>query len=94
MNKYTLTIECDVLNEMGLSVTRTISVATTSEPLPGDVYEFLIGRSSHPVIVKVLDVISTGILKENIKEVYCHGEEIDEIDSVKQVFEWLSFSFD
>jgi hypothetical protein len=94
MKKYTLKIECDVLNEMGLSVNRTISVVTASEPAPGDVYEFLIGQSSHPVIVKVLDVIYMGIPKENVKEVYCHGEEIDEVDSVKEVFEWMSFSFD
>ncbi|ASZ12896.1 hypothetical protein KTO58_09900 [Chitinophaga pendula] len=95
MRKYVLKIDCDVLNEMGLTVNRLLSVATSTEPLPGDNYRFLIGDISHPIIIKIVEVVSIlPTSSDEVMEIQCNGEEIDEDDTgIKENFAWHTFSF-
>lgn len=95
MKKYVVKIDCDVLNEMGLTVNRLLSVATMEEPLAGDNYRFLIGDISHPIIIKIMEVTSVlPTCTDDVTEVLCNGEEIDEDGSgVKENFAWQTFSF-
>lgn len=95
MRKYVLKIDCDVLNEMGLTVNRLLSVATSTEPLTGDNYRFLIGEISHPIIIKIVEVISVlPTSSDEVIEILCNGEEIDEDDTgIKENFAWHTFSF-
>ncbi|MBW8688271.1 DUF5952 family protein [Chitinophaga rhizophila] len=95
MEKYLLKIDCDVLNEMGLTVNRMICAVAQDEPAVGDVYCFLIGEISHPITIKVISLVAVNKVCNNSIEVYCCGEEIDEDDDpIKERFAWQTFSID
>ncbi|HVI48999.1 MAG TPA: DUF5952 family protein [Chitinophaga sp.] len=95
MEKYALRIDCDVLNEMGLTVSRTLTMVTDFEPITGDAYTFLIGTPPHPITIQIRDIVTMQQRHGNTGlEIYCLGEEIDDSPLVKAIFGWQTFSID
>jgi|GEM_PF-1229702 hypothetical protein len=91
MYKYTLTIKCECLNEAGILVARTLKTAASTLPRVADNYVFLVNRHCKPIVIRIMKVISPDT---DMEVLICDGEEVDDVDNIREVIERTAFVLD
>jgi hypothetical protein len=91
MYKYALTIKCEFLNEVGILVARTLKTATNTLPRVADNYVFLANRHCKPIVIRIMKVISPDT---DMEVLICDGEEVDDVDNIREVIERAAFVLD
>lgn len=85
MKKYTLTIICEFLNEMGVLVNHTLKTEAVMAPQLEDKFMFISKYHFKPIVIRIKQVINT-LTETPYEELVCAGEEVDELNNIKEVF--------
>lgn len=91
MYKYALTIKCEFLNEAGILVARTLKTTASTLPRVADNYVFLVNRHCKPIVIRIMKVISPDT---DMEVLICEGEEVDDVDNIREVIERTAFVLD
>jgi hypothetical protein len=83
MEKYTLTINCEFINEAGILVNHTLKADASVKPRIEDKYMFISKHHFKPIVIRIQQVIDYLL---SGTEVICSGEEVDELDNIREVF--------
>ncbi|NSL86233.1 hypothetical protein ECE50_005300 [Chitinophaga sp. Mgbs1] len=85
MQAYTLTINCEVMNEMGVLVSHTLKTEAHLPPQPEDKFMFISRNYFKPIIIRIERILSS-VTGNPFSEQVCLGEEIDEPYDIKEAF--------
>jgi hypothetical protein len=91
MYKYTLTIKCEFLNEAGILVARTLKTFVSTLPRVADNYVFLANQHCKPIVIRIMKVICPDT---DLEVLICDGEEVDDVDNIREVIEPSAFVLD
>jgi len=91
MNRYTITIHCELLNEAGILVARTLKTMVNALPRVTDKYMFVASRHFKPIVIQIRKVAD---LETGLSMLLCSGEEVDETDGIKETFDQAAFALD
>ncbi|ACU61069.1 DUF5952 family protein [Chitinophaga pinensis] len=83
MEKYTLTINCEFINEVGILVNHTLKADAFTKPQIEDKYMFISKHHFKPIVIRIQQVIDYLL---SGTEVICSGEEVDELDNIREAF--------
>ncbi|MBW8688281.1 DUF5952 family protein [Chitinophaga rhizophila] len=83
MEKYTLTINCEFINEVGILVSHTLRADAHTKPQIEDKYMFISRHHFKPIVIRIQQILDY-LLPDT--EVICHGEEVDEFDNIREAF--------
>ncbi|HVI43220.1 MAG TPA: DUF5952 family protein [Chitinophaga sp.] len=91
MRTYLLNIRCELLNEAGVLVARTLKATVHEEPHKADIYMFIMDHHFKPVIIQLVNEVRSrnDFLRE---EFFCEGEEIDETENIREVVPQAAFT--
>lgn len=84
MYKYALTIKCEFLNEAGILVPHTLKTSASTLPRVADNYVFLANRNCKPIVIRILKVVCPDT---DLAVLICDGEEVDDVDNIREVIE-------
>jgi hypothetical protein len=91
MYKYALTIKCEFLNETGILVARTLKTFANTFPRVADNYVFLASQHCKPIAIRIMKVISPDT---DLEVLLCDGEEVDDVDNIREVIGHSAFVLD
>ncbi|WP_217606002.1 DUF5952 family protein [Chitinophaga sp. GbtcB8] len=91
MNTYTITINCELLNETGILVARTLKTIVNTLPRVTDKYMFVASQHFKPIVVQLKKVID---LDTGLPVFICSGEEVDDTEGIKEVIGHAAFAMD
>lgn len=91
MNRYTITINCELLNETGILVARTLKTIVNALPRVTDKYMFVASQHVRPIVVQLKKVID---LDTGLPVFICSGEEVDDTEGIKEVIDHAAFAMD
>lgn len=85
MRKYLLSIYCELLNEIGILVSHNLKTIVHEMPQVSDKFMFIAAQYYRPIVIRIMSVDSH-VYAPQQKECICIGEEIDDLDNIKEVF--------
>lgn len=91
MYKYALTIKCEFLNEAGILVAHTLKTCANTLPRVADNYMFVVNQHFKPIVIRIMKVISPDT---DLEVLICDGEEVDDVDNIREVIEHSAFVLD
>lgn len=91
MNKYTLTIKCEFLNEAGILVAHTLKTIVDKLPRVADNYMFVANQHFKPIVIRIMKVVSPDT---DLQDLLCDGEEVDDMDNIREVIDNTAFVVD
>lgn len=91
MTKYTLTINCEFLNETGILVAHTLKTFVDKLPRVADNYMFVANQHFKPIVIRILKVVSP---ETDLQDLVCYGEEVDDADNIREVVDNSAFVMD
>lgn len=91
MNRYTLTINCEFLNETGILVSHTLKTIANTLPRVADNYMFVANQHFKPIVIRIMKVVSPDT---DLDALICDGEEVDDADSIREVIDNSAFVMD
>jgi hypothetical protein len=91
MKKYTLTINCEFLNETGILVEHTLKTFVSTLPRVADNYMFIANQHFKPIVIRIMKVVSPDT---DLEALICDGEEVDDTDNIREVVDNSAFVVD
>ncbi|ASZ12878.1 hypothetical protein KTO58_09975 [Chitinophaga pendula] len=94
MEKLTLTINCEFINEVGILVNHTLKADACTTPEIADKYMFISKNHFKPIVIRILNIVQAAFSPSATAELICDGEEVDELDNIKEAFCYSRFIID
>ncbi|GAA0553559.1 DUF5952 family protein [Chitinophaga japonensis] len=91
MKQYTVTINCEFLNEAGILVGHTLKTIVHTLPRVADKYMFMANQHFKPIVIRIMSIVDP---ETDLQVLICNGEEVDDVDDITEVIDHSAFVVD